>query len=1618
MTLTLPDGILSGVPAPTRGRWQPQRAGITGLFHYDSQVFSFYRGRLLLRGNNGNGKSMALEVLLPFVLTADLDPSQLSTFGHRSRSMYTWLLGHDSTNRHTGARGYVWVEFGRVGPLGQPEYFTVGAGLEAVRTRETVTPWYFTTAARIGIDLTVGTPGGETPSRDAFLAELEQLAAQGMPGDVRTTKNHRAECNRVLFGLPDESYRSLLKALRQLRRPKLSDKLSQKALAEILRDSLPSLDRGLVSAIAKGYERLDRHQDDIKNIRAMIAGLRELDVAYQRYARACLWQRAHAITACQQALARASKKAQDSARERDRLTTKIDECQQKVATLTGGLNKLNGHLAGLRDSEFYTEGPQLQPLLDKAETLEGVAESARVRAENAASQAELDAESAAQAQAKTDAAGVDVQRRQVAVEQGAQLFTWLRDIYDALQRSLGDPDMPGSERPVAEMRSQLRQAVADVHARLQGLNRIAGQATDAAKAAEALAKEVEQSRIDLVSADEQVATARTQLRTARDEFIAAARAWMALSDQLVAAGVPWRDVESARMNGALTQWRNAAYRSRSRQITTLVQRFTGMADQPQQVAGQLHHGFRVQVERARQASADRDATHQDLGSARDEWLQELNDWVLTLTHLPVHGPALPARDIYAPQPWRDWITTAAASHRNHIAAVEQELQERQRSHHLQHHQCQAEWQRLADQREHLAAEAMVTPTAPATRLDSRQVRAGAPFYLLIDFVHDDLDPARKAGLEAALIGSGVADAWLNPDGLLLTADGVPLADTQLNATTEAVGQPLAAALRADADAARVAGVPVAAISNVLASIGLAEEAKDTRAHLAVGWDGSWRAGPLNGAYRQDATRLVGAASRERDRQARLAEFDRRIAELDRRLAAYAEDEQRLTGEATALNAAKEQAGEEAAGLPGTGKVEYAAQRAHDADDAAQKALEQASLLQRDLHAAIARLHLSRSEDLAAVVAAAPVSELRLPDPLGNLPTPADLALLDHYVQTSAAALSDIGRISQEALSALDAAATTAQEQYDAFPDTESLNRHEQAASQAEHAQVTARDQFTRRGTKHQAALTASAEKQSILNAALTQSDLTEWSTRLGDLPPRVNSWTDTAEDWLRTIADYRTAAEISRDTAHRSGSSAALASRESSQAASDRGRAAEAREHYTTLADRIGIGYTSLMAEMAEAQTQISEAQEAIAQNQQTLVALAAQQGAAQNRATTDANAYTDISGALPELAAKLWVAVRADLPRAADWRLTTGPDDDGETETATAASQHIQELAGGDAVNRYGPHHNDDLVSAVFQLRHQAETSLGGRLTLIERYAADILVVEAARDSSTATLPSTIADLNNEVISLQTVLNTEEAKLLEQFLTDSIRREITGHIDAARKQVIAMSKVMQEHRTSAGYRFNLDWAPASDADVDNRVLDLLAADFDAAPSAKERLRQFFASRIANIRATKTGQTWEDLLQEMLDYRRWYQFQLQFAKGVNEFAELDNAAFDKLSGGEKSVALHLPLFAAAATHTVAATVRDTVDTDKPGCPRLILLDEVFAGVDEDMRGELFDLVTSLDMDLVATSEAETGMYAELDGIAIYHLIKSTGVPGVLAARSVWTGTDVLHLLDNDLERGA
>ncbi|MFW5834312.1 MAG: hypothetical protein ACOCYE_09455, partial [Pseudomonadota bacterium] len=65
------------LPEPCGERWRPLRCGLVNLYRFDYEEFRFEQGRLLLRGNNGTGKSRVLALQLPFLLDGEVTPSRL-----------------------------------------------------------------------------------------------------------------------------------------------------------------------------------------------------------------------------------------------------------------------------------------------------------------------------------------------------------------------------------------------------------------------------------------------------------------------------------------------------------------------------------------------------------------------------------------------------------------------------------------------------------------------------------------------------------------------------------------------------------------------------------------------------------------------------------------------------------------------------------------------------------------------------------------------------------------------------------------------------------------------------------------------------------------------------------------------------------------------------------------------------------------------------------------------------------------------------------------------------------------------------------------------------------------------------------------------------------------------------------------------------------------------------------------------------------------------------------------------------------------------------------------------------------------------------------------------------
>ncbi|MGQ0482405.1 MAG: TIGR02680 family protein [Pseudonocardia sp.] len=265
------------LPIPTRERWQPLRAGLVDLFYYDAEEFRFHDGRLLLRGNNGTGKSKVLALLLPFLLDGDLSPHRVEPDADAKKRM-EWNLLLGGEHPHPERLGYTWLEFGRLGEHG-PEFRTLGCGLKAVAGRGIAKHWYLLTDQRVGAELHLLDATRHALTRERL---AETVAGRGAVYD--RARDYRRAVDEALFGLGEQRYGALVDLLVQLRQPQLSKKPSERALSDALTESLPPLDQAVVADVAEAFRSLEEDRDELTAMAEAHDCARGFLAHYRRYA--------------------------------------------------------------------------------------------------------------------------------------------------------------------------------------------------------------------------------------------------------------------------------------------------------------------------------------------------------------------------------------------------------------------------------------------------------------------------------------------------------------------------------------------------------------------------------------------------------------------------------------------------------------------------------------------------------------------------------------------------------------------------------------------------------------------------------------------------------------------------------------------------------------------------------------------------------------------------------------------------------------------------------------------------------------------------------------------------------------------------------------------------------------------------------------------------------------------------------------------------------------------------------------------------------------------------------------------------------------------------------------
>ncbi|WP_319463582.1 TIGR02680 family protein [Micromonospora sp. RTP1Z1] len=475
-------------------------------------------------------------------------------------------------------------------------------------------------------------------------------------------------------------------------------------------------------------------------------------------------------------------------------------------------------------------------------------------------------------------------------------------------------------------------------------------------------------------------------------------------------------------------------------------------------------------------------------------------------------------------------------------------------------------------------------------------------------------------------------------------------------------------------------------------------------------------------------------------------------------------------------------------------------------------------------------------------------------------------------------------------------------------------------------------------------------------------------------------------------------------------------------AAQDIARTARSRhrdkaEAYRTLRDSVGADAERVLADVARTADGITEAEQAVEQARTQLGAARERRVAALTRVELGEQAVTAAVAEAQHDAQRLRPYAQPDLlgllrcPTDLRWPVGAPGDQSGSELDPQVAALHEAILA---ATRELSPTETSlkqsatRLTTALTEL--QAQLPAAGLDHRPEWDTADGVIVVRVADEQGLTPVAHFADrIARERRDQEQLLTDSEQRVLEDALLGQLARQIHHRTIEARDLVAAMDSQMRARRMSSGLTVGVGWRLADDLDAEQRdVCKLLERDpARLGPAQLTTMRRHFAARIKTARATAPERPYRELLGDVLDYRQWRTFAFTLHRPGGGTEALTRARHSQLSGGEQSVSLHLPLFAAANALFGSA---------RPDAPRLLGLDEAFAGVDDTGRGELMALAKQFDLDLFMTGYDLWATHPAVSGAAHYDLSHSAVEHAVSTVLLVWDGSTNVADFDGTLAR--
>ncbi|MFE3443062.1 SbcC/MukB-like Walker B domain-containing protein [Nocardia sp. NPDC059180] len=912
---------------------------------------------------------------------------------------------------------------------------------------------------------------------------------------------------------------------------------------------------------------------------------------------------------------------------------------------------------------------------------------------------------------------------------------------------------------------------------------------------------------------------------------------------------------------------------------------------------------------------------------------------------------------------------------------------------------------LRSERDRVAAQRDDAPPASCTRTDVRDGLPGAPLWRLVRFA-DDVPIETAAGIESALAAAGLLDSWVCADADRPAQYDSEAFLTPLPADARPVGRTLADVLIVEEDSDELT-VPRAEVAAVLASIAVSDD----------GWD--------------DVTVLSGLAD--------LDDFTG-AARLDRE-----GGRARSTGQGS--GAPSLAAGDAGTNSPTTAAAapDTASRTAEPGDHSdrlvtAQQSSDDAPGGSTPYDRGVRGTDLAGAESSAQAASAetATVSasgHFRLGVLLGRHRKPHA-----EFIGTTARARRRDLRVAELDL-AIEAATT---EQHAATDD--------EAAATAQLTRISAAAKALPRPTGVTAALRAVSECAGMLRSkteAATQADadldqaVAQTSTadkalrtaavahrtprdprEIDALAAAIRHFENTGTGLLRLRAEHERDREREREAGDRHAEARDLAEAFAEEAEAAQSGFEEQSRKLETLRESLGASAADIDRDLEQARERIEAAraeQKAARKAANTAIeavgdAEAAYRTAHESLGTALTEVLADVRAlapyAQPDLLALLGANTECRWPSSdAAWSTpdqllyriaSAGPESEPRVLPDEVAELFAELRTATESVraSEAGRKSTRSAVTTALQ-EFDAALAASGRDYRVHWDAADGLTVVRVHDDHGV---APLADFAHRVDAArrdqELLLTDAERRILEDALLTGLAQQIHERTSDARELISRMSTEMEQRRMSSGNTIGVHWLLADGlSDAARSMCKLLDRDTSAL-SAEDlaAIRAHFAAEIRAARAAHPERSYPEILAATLDYRTWRVFSFTLISGDGSEDRLTVARHSALSGGEQSVSLHLPLFAAA--HVM-------LDSADPQAPRLLALDEAFAGVDDNGRSELLGLSVQFDLDLFMTGYDLWITYPHVPACAHYDLAHSTAENTVSATLLVWDAGDLL-----------